>query len=203
MRADALDGDGGAVGGKGLVLDIPSGFTVDGVGEIGAELFQIGLVDAAANLFIGGEEDLDGAMLDVRILNQELRSIHDLGEPGLVIGAQQRGAVRRDDVVADLVCQRRMLGGADHLRAIRRQYDVAAAIVLHDLRPDVLAGAIGRSIHMRAEADHRHALAGVRRDRCVDVAVVVEMGVGNAHGLQFGREQAAQVLLLFGGRAGQ
>jgi hypothetical protein len=36
MGADALDGDGGAVGGKGLVLDIPGRFAVDGIGEIGA-----------------------------------------------------------------------------------------------------------------------------------------------------------------------
>jgi len=34
-------------------LDIPGGFAVDGVGKIGAELFQIGLVDAAADLFVG------------------------------------------------------------------------------------------------------------------------------------------------------
>ena len=39
-----------------------------------------------------------------------MRRIHDLGETGLVVGAEQRGAVGRDDVVADLVGKRRMLG---------------------------------------------------------------------------------------------
>ena len=119
-------------------------------------------------------------MLDLRILDQELRGIHDLGEAGLVVGAQQRGAVRRDDVVADLVGERRMLGGADHLRGIGRQHDVAAAIVPHDLRLDVLAGAVGRGVHVRAEADHRHLLVGISRDRRVDIAVLVEMGVADA-----------------------
>ena len=200
---DAFDGDGGAVGRKRLVLDIPGGFAVDRVGEIGAELFQVGLVDAAADLFVGREQDLDGAVLDLRIVDQEMRRIHDLGEAGLVVGPQQRGAVGRDDVVADLVGQRGMFGGADHLRGIARQHDVAAAIIPHDLRLDVLAGAIGRGVHMRAEADHRDLLVGIGRDGRIDIAVFVEMGVGEPHRLQLGGEQAAQIFLLFGGRAGR
>ena len=65
MGADPLDGDGGAVGGKGLVLDIPCGLAVDRVGEVGAELFQVDLVDAAADFLVGREQDFDGAMLDL------------------------------------------------------------------------------------------------------------------------------------------
>ena len=180
MGADAFDGDGGAVGRKRLVLDIPRGFAVHRVGEIGAELFQVDLVDAAADLLVGREQDLDRAVLDLRVLNQELRRIHDLGEAGLVVGAQQRGAIGRDDVVADLVGERGMIGGADHLGRVGRQHDVAAAIIPHDLRLDVLAGAIGRSVHMRAEADHRHFFVGIRRDGRVDIAVFVEMGVAQS-----------------------
>ena len=52
--------------------------------------------------------------LMLRIFDQELRRIHDFGEAGLVVGPEQRGAVRRDDVVADLVGERGMIGGADH-----------------------------------------------------------------------------------------
>ena len=74
MGADAFDGDGGAVGREGLVLDIAGGFAVDGVGEIGAELLQVDLVDAAADLLVGREQDLDGAVLDLRIVDQELRA---------------------------------------------------------------------------------------------------------------------------------
>ena len=46
-------------------------------------------------------------------------------------------------------------------------------------------------------------LVGIGRDRRVDIAVFVEMGIGKAHRLQFGGEHAAEVLLLFGGRAGR
>ena len=66
MGADALDGDGGAVGGEGLVFDVAGGLAVDRVGEVGTELLQVGLVDAAADLLVGREQDLDGAVLHVR-----------------------------------------------------------------------------------------------------------------------------------------
>ena len=66
----------------------PARFAVHRVGEVGAELFQIDLVDAAADFLVGGEQDLDGAVLDMRIVDQELGRIHDLGEAGLVVGAR-------------------------------------------------------------------------------------------------------------------
>ena len=71
MGRDALDGDGGAIGGKGLVLDMARGFAVDRVGELGAEFLQVDLVDAAADFLVGGEQDLDGAVLDLRVLDEE------------------------------------------------------------------------------------------------------------------------------------
>ena len=56
---------------------------------------------------------------------------------------------------------------------------------------------------MRAETDDRNVLVGIRGDGRVDIAVFVEMGVADSHRLQFSREQAAQVFLLFGGWAGR
>src|ERR1700748_83799 len=137
MGTDAVDGDGGAGGGKGLVLDGAGGLAVHGVGEIGAELLQVGLVDAAADLFIGREQDLDDAVLHLRIPDQELRGIHDLGDAGFVVGAEQRRAVGGDDVVADLVVELGIVGDADHLGGIGGQGDIAAAILPYDLRLDV------------------------------------------------------------------
>ena len=181
---------------------LPGGFAVDRVGKVGAELVQIGLVDAAADLFVGREQDLDRAVLDVRMADQEMRGIDDFGKAGLVVGAEQGGAVGGDDVVADLIGERGMLGGADDLAGIARQHDVAAAIVADDLRLDVLAGAVGRGVHMRAETDDRHLLGGIGGNGRIDVAVLIEMGVAKADRLQFRREQAAQILLLVGGWAG-
>ena len=119
------------------------------------------------------------------LFDQELRRVHDLGDARLVIGAQQRRAVAGDDVVADLVPQRGIFGDADDLRGIAGQHDVAALIVAHDLRLHVLAGAVRRGVHVRAEADDRHVLVGVRRHGRVDVAMLIEMGIGNADRPQF------------------
>ena len=51
---------------------VPGGFAVHRVGEIGAELLQVDLVDAAADLLVGREQDLDGAVPDLRVVDQEI-----------------------------------------------------------------------------------------------------------------------------------
>ena len=198
MGADAFDGNGGGIGGECLVLDIAGSLAVDGVGKIGAEFLQIDLVDAAADLLVGREQDLDGAMFDLRIVDQETRRIHDFGKPGLVVGAEQRGAVRGDDIIADLIEKRRMIGDPDDLRRVARQHDVAAPIVLDDLRFDVRAGAVRRSVHMRAEANDGNLLVRIGRNGRIDVAMFVEMGVADSHRLKFAGKQAAQVFLFLG-----
>ncbi|MDF2970780.1 MAG: hypothetical protein K0R61_1230 [Microvirga sp.] len=103
------------------------------------------------------------AVLDVRVVDQELGGRHNFRDARLVVGAEQRGAVGRDDVVADHILQDRMVGHADDLGRIAMQPDVAALVVPHDLRLHVRAGEIGRRIHVRAEADDRNVvLVGVR-----------------------------------------
>src|SRR6202007_388984 len=77
VGAYALDGDGSGVRRKRLVLDIPRGFTVDRIGKVGAEFFQVGLVDATADLFVGREQDFDGAVFDLWVVYQELCRAHD------------------------------------------------------------------------------------------------------------------------------
>src|SRR5439155_21108110 len=95
-----------------------------------------------------------------------------------------------------------MIRGTDDLRRVARQHDVASAITPYDLWLDALAGAVGRGIHMRTEANDRNLFVRVRRDARVDVAVFIEMGVADSHCLQLGCEQAAQVFLLLSGGTG-
>src|SRR5450631_4281241 len=49
MGADALDRDGGAIGGEGFVLDMSGGLAVHRVGEFGAQFLDVDLVDATAD----------------------------------------------------------------------------------------------------------------------------------------------------------
>ena len=87
MGADPFDRDGGAICRKRLILDIAGGLAVYRIGKIGVQFLQVSFVDATTDLFVGREEDLDGAMLDLRIVDEEMRRIHDLGNAGLVVRA--------------------------------------------------------------------------------------------------------------------
>ena len=65
---------------------------------------------------------------------RDLRCRHDLGNAGLVVGAEQCRAIGGDQIVADLVAQRRMLGNTDDLLRIAGQLDIAAGIGADHLR---------------------------------------------------------------------
>jgi hypothetical protein len=77
------------------------------------------------------------------------------------------------------------------------ELDIAALVVPDDIGPDIGAGEIGRSVHVRAEADDRNVLVGVGRKRRVDIAVLVHVGVAQSERQQFVDENAAEILLLF------
>jgi len=182
---------------EGFVLDIAGGLTVDRVGEIGAELFQVNLVDAAADFLVRGEQDPDRAVLDMRIAKHEQCRIHDFGDARLVVGAEQRGAVGGDDVAPDLIGERGVVCRTNDLCRIGGQHDIATAVVPHDLRLDIGAGAVGRGVHVGTEANDRDPLIGIGGDRRVDVAVLVEMGIGKPHLPKLACQKSAQIFLLF------
>ena len=48
---------------------------------------------------------------------------HDLGDPGLVVGAEERRPVARHDVVADARGERRKHGGIEDLSRVAREHD--------------------------------------------------------------------------------
>ena len=88
---------------------------------------------------------------------------HDHGHAGLVVGAQQRGAVGGDQGPADQVLQFRVVGHANHPARVARQHQVAAPIIADHLRLDALAGGFRRSVQVGTEGDGRAAAAAVAR----------------------------------------
>ena len=62
MDRHAFDRDLNRIGREALVLDRAGGLAVHRIAEIGAELLEIDLVDPAADLLVGGEEDADRAV---------------------------------------------------------------------------------------------------------------------------------------------
>ena len=137
--------------------------------------------------------------LIVRVGHQDVDRIHDLGDAGLVVGAEQGRAVGGDDVVADLVLQRRVVGDADDLRGDRRAGRCR--------RPDSCArSAASRpcrctsgEVSMWAQKQMTGTVfVGIRRHGRVDVAELIEMRVGDADLVQLLHQQPPEVLLLFG-----
>jgi hypothetical protein len=64
--------------------------------------------------------------------------------------------------------------------AVAGELDIAALVVPDDIGPDIGAGEIGRSVHVRAEADDRNVLVRVGGKRRVDIAVLVHEGVAQS-----------------------
>ena len=76
-----------------FIFQLANHTAVHSVAVVGAELLDIELDHSAANLFIGSEGNLDLAVLELRVGHHILCSTHYLCHAGLVVGAQQGGAV--------------------------------------------------------------------------------------------------------------
>ena len=97
-----LDGYFGRGGVEVLVFKLADGTAVHCVGEVAAEFLDIELVGAQTDLFVGVETDTDLAMLDLRMRLKVCHGCDDLGNAGLVVGAEKGGAVGNDQVVAHI-----------------------------------------------------------------------------------------------------
>jgi len=197
----------GGVGVEGLELDLAQRPAVDGVGKLGAELLDVELVGAAPDLLVGCEPDHEVAVLDLGVLDQDVDGGHDLGAPGLVVGAEERRPVGRYDVHADVATlEVGVLGGEDDLRRVAGQHDVAALVVLVHDGLDAGAGHHGRGVGVRDEPDRGHFLGlgggEVRGHGAHHVAVLVDRRVLHAEVEELLVEHAQEVPLLLGAGKG-
>ena len=147
MDVATHEGHDGAVGAEGLVFDLAALAAVHGVGNDGAELFDVEVLDALADFFIGGEGDLHQTVFPFGVLVDEGQGLQDFGDAGLVIGAQQGGSVGGNDGFTDALGQIRVLACQD-FPAFLGQIDVAALIVLVEGGHNVFAADFGVSVHV-------------------------------------------------------
>ena len=200
MHREAGDLQLGGGGVEVLVFDLAGRAAVHRVGEIGPEALHVEQVGAFADLLVGGEADAQLAVGQLFGLDA-LDGGEDVGDAGLVVAAQQGGAVGGHEGVPHQRVHHRELPGAQHLSA-GRQGDVAAG-VLHHLRLHVLAAGAGGGVHMGDQAQRGLVLAaGGGGQGAVDIAVLVHAGVGDAQLFHLLHQQAGQVELAGGGRMG-
>ena len=155
------------------------------------------MVDAPADLLVDGEADAQRRVLDLWMRDEVRDGAHDLGHACFVVGAEQRRAVRRDDVVSDACREDRVFARAQHLVRVAGQHDVAAVPALHDLRLDIRAGFVLARVHVGNEPDGRARAAGHRRE---DVSVLRQLDVVETELAQLALEHLAEVALLRGAR---
>ena len=190
MRAHAAERDRREPRAPRLVVDLAERVAVDRVGIRRAERRDVEAVHARADLLVRRERDLDRAVRDRPVVEQGLGHRHDRRDARLVVRAEQRCAVGRDQIVADHRIEHRMLRRSQDLRRIAGQRDVAALVVrVHDGR-HVRAAHRGRRIDVRDERDHGHGL-GVwngRRNRRGDVTVLAQRDVHRAERRELARE---------------
>ena len=102
---------------------------------LAAELLDVEVVGAHAYLLVGVEGDAYLAVLDVGVLLQVDHGLYDLGDAGLVVGAEQRVAVGDDEVFAHVLQEFGKFLGR-HGDALGEQ-NVGAAVVVDNLWLDV------------------------------------------------------------------
>ena len=124
-------------------------------------------------------------MGSVRILVQIFHERHDLRHARLVVGAEQRGAVGHDKVVANMLRKRGEVLLVEHHAELLVDDDGAALVVLDDARVHALAARLGGGIHMGDETDCRSgsAFGKVGGDVPHHIAVLIDARVFHAEGL--------------------
>ena len=201
VHVAALDVDLGAGSVEVLKLQLAYLAAVHGIAEIGPETGDVELDHAAADFFVGREADADLAVLELRMLHDVLHRVHNLGHAGLVVGAQQGGAVGGDEGLAHVVQHLGELRGLERQAGHALQGNLAAVVVLNDLRLHIGARSVRGGIHMGDEAHGRHILVQIGRDAGHHVPELIQRHL-HAQGLEFVFQHLEQVPLLGSRRLG-
>src|SRR5262249_53734362 len=153
MDVRSMDRHRGRVGRERLVIDLAGTGAVERVAADRAQLLQVNVIDAVADLLVAGETDTHRPARQPGRLKQTLRRLHDHRHAGLVVAAEERRAIGGDYRLARELRQVRVLGWPQHLRRIAGQDDVFAVVVAVDGRLDVLARRLGRGIDVGDPGD--------------------------------------------------
>ena len=189
VDAYAAEGDIAGGGVEVFILDLAQRAAVHGVAVVAGQLRHVQTIHAAADLLVGGEYHAD---LAVGAALQQLHGSHDLGDAGLVVGAQQGGAIGDDQLLAGV-------GGQARAQGLRQGDGVGqgqvAALIPDDAGLHILTGGVGGCVHVGDESQHRCGDARRGGQGGDDVAGAVHVGTGKTQTLQLRQQDAAQILL--------
>src|ERR1700675_663863 len=136
MNGQAADRDPHRPRRERLDLELPEARSVECVCDVRSESVEIEVFGAAADLLVDSERNSDRCPRALGMTCEVRDGGHDLRDPRLVVRAEQRRPVARNDVVADALRKLRKLLGIEHLPRVTRKLDRLASPTRVDDRPD-------------------------------------------------------------------
>ena len=198
MYLNAMNGDVCVSRVEGLGVYLAGGLAVKGVGKIGVEIAYIVILAAFTDLLIGSKANLDGAVLYFRMGCKIFDHVHDLCNAGLVVCAEQSGAVGNDKVLTYVVEHMLEYLCSHYDVFFRVEHDVLAVIVLYYAGSDIGAGSIGSGIHVSYKANDRRLGIAICGNGRIYAAGIIQPDIGGAQFFQLFYKHSCQILLLFG-----
>ena len=183
---------------EGLDLELAEPGAVERVGDVGAERVEIEVLGSPADLLVDRERDPRGCPRSLGMPDEVRDRSHDLRDPGLVVGAEERRPVARDDVVPDPPGELGQLGRIENLPRVAGQRDrLAVPRAMHDRR-HVGPDHVGRRVDVGDQTDRRRAFRS--REAREDRGARVQARVGETELAELVDEQAREIELLLGAR---
>ncbi len=174
---DDFNGHRGGV--KVLKLQLAHAPAVHGIGPLCAKRRDVEVLRPFSYLFIRGKGHADLAVGHV-LLNQYRERGHDLRHASLIVRAKQGFAIGGDQRLPQQLMQHREHHRREDLIPYAKG-NIAAAVVLDNLRIDVLAGEVRGGIDVGDEPNSGDIALHVSRQRCHHRAFITQRHVGEAH----------------------
>ena len=141
---------------KVLKLQLAHIAAIHRVAPFATEFLYIKVVRAHTNLLVRVKGHANIAVLYLLVVAQVAHRFYYLGYARLVVGTKQRGAVSHNQVLACVLQQLGEFGGTHH-NTLRKQ-NIAAVVVVYDMRVDISTRAVGTGIVVRNKSDGRNLI---------------------------------------------
>ena len=162
----AADRNRGLAGREALVVELAKGLAVHGVAPASAKGVEVEQLRAMTDLLVGNKGHLDRRVRQLGICHEPGEKRADLRNAGLVVGGEERGAVRADDVLTNKLREvGDLFGRGLHRLAVNNAGHERAALVVNHVRTHAGSGGVGRGVDVGAEQKRRALLAGTSRHR--------------------------------------
>ena len=197
MDGLALKANGCLGGVKALPFQLANGTAVDRVGVLAAKGLDVQQLGAVTDLLVRAKTNAECGVGQRGVLSDTRDKRHDLGDAGLVVSAQQCGAVTADQVLTHKVVQGGKLGGAHgHRLAVNGTADQVAAFVVHNVRLHTGARRNLGGVEVCYQAQGGLVLrARARRNMRAHVSMLGHMGIGRAELAQLLGQDVGKVKL--------